>query len=128
MVVSAGMAHITGFIINELLAKYQFGAIHTADITDDKVTNRALCSAESEAFYFIRSVYVTSQLRDFYASFVTLKLTPTVIGIFTTAAVIYTCTQYSCNTKPSLHIFWCAQFTYSFIKLMDALWLRYEHP
>ena len=37
-------------MIGELFAKYQFGAINTADMTDDKVTNGALCSAESEVF------------------------------------------------------------------------------
>ena len=30
-------------MISELSAKYQIGAIHTADITAGKVTNRALC-------------------------------------------------------------------------------------
>ena len=29
-------------MISELFAKYQIGAIHTADNTDSKVTNRAL--------------------------------------------------------------------------------------
>ena len=35
-------------MICQLYAKYQFGAIHTADTTYGKVTNRALLSAESE--------------------------------------------------------------------------------
>ena len=30
-------------MISQLSAKYQFGAIHTADITDGKITNRAFC-------------------------------------------------------------------------------------
>ena len=34
----------------ELFPKYQFGAIHTAEIIDCKVTNRALYSAESKIF------------------------------------------------------------------------------
>ena len=34
-------------MISELFAMYQFGALHAADIRDDKVTNQVLCSAES---------------------------------------------------------------------------------
>ena len=30
-------------MISQLSAKYQFGAIHTVDATDGKVTNRAFC-------------------------------------------------------------------------------------
>ena len=30
-------------MISQLFAKYKFGAMHTADTTDSKVTNRALC-------------------------------------------------------------------------------------
>ena len=37
-------------MINELFSKYHFVAIHTVDITDGKVTNQALGSAESEIF------------------------------------------------------------------------------
>ena len=37
-------------MISELFGKYQFGALHTADISDGKVMNRAVCSAESELF------------------------------------------------------------------------------
>ena len=37
-------------MITELFAKYQIGAIHTADIIDGKVTNQALCSSKSERF------------------------------------------------------------------------------
>ena len=35
-------------MISQLSVKYQFGAIHTPDTTDHKVTNMALLSAESE--------------------------------------------------------------------------------
>ena len=35
-------------MISQLSAKYQFGAIQTADTTDSKVTNRDLLSTESE--------------------------------------------------------------------------------
>ena len=37
-------------MISELFTKYQFVAIHTADITDGNVTNQALGSAESDIF------------------------------------------------------------------------------
>ena len=33
-------------MISQLSAKYQFGVIHTAGITEGKVTNRALCSTD----------------------------------------------------------------------------------
>ena len=36
------------YTISKLSAKYQFCAIHTADTTHGKVTNRALLSTESE--------------------------------------------------------------------------------
>ena len=35
-------------MISQLSAKYQFGAMHTADTTDGKVSNRALLSTESD--------------------------------------------------------------------------------
>ena len=35
-------------MISQLSAKYQFGAMHTADTTDGKVTNVPLLSTESE--------------------------------------------------------------------------------
>ena len=35
-------------MISQLSATYHFGAKHTADTTDGKVTNRALLSTESE--------------------------------------------------------------------------------
>ena len=37
-------------MFSELFAKYEFGAIHTADIKDSKVANRLDCSAESDIF------------------------------------------------------------------------------
>ena len=40
-------------MISQLFAKYQFGAIHAADTTDGKVTNRALLSTESEKVYHL---------------------------------------------------------------------------
>ena len=42
-------------MISQLYAKYQFGAIETADTTDGKVTNMALRSAESEK---VHSLYL----------------------------------------------------------------------
>ena len=49
-----------------MFAKYQFGAIHTADITDGKVTNRALNSAES---YIFRRLYLpTNKLHTIWNS------------------------------------------------------------
>ena len=35
-------------MIIQLSAKYHFGAMHTTDTTDGKVTNRAILSTESE--------------------------------------------------------------------------------
>ena len=44
-------------MISELFVKCQFGAMYTASgLTDGKVTNRGLCSAESEIFGRIRDI------------------------------------------------------------------------
>ena len=52
-------------MISELFAKYQFGAMYTADITDGKFKNRALYSAESEIFrlLYLPCVNVVKNLR-----------------------------------------------------------------
>ena len=50
-------------MISQLSAKYQFGAIDTADTPYSKVTNMALLSTESEKVHrlYLRSVYVATQ-------------------------------------------------------------------
>ena len=53
-------------MISELFAEYQFGAIHIVDIiiTNCKVTNRALCSAESK---IVRRLYPPHPLFQYLA-------------------------------------------------------------
>ena len=42
-------------MISRLSAKYYFGAMHTTDTTDSKLTNRALLSTESENVHQTRN-------------------------------------------------------------------------
>ena len=47
-------------MITQLSAKHHFGAMHTADNTDGKVTNRVLLSTESEKVRALRKSTVFS--------------------------------------------------------------------
>ena len=53
-------------MISELFIKYQFVAIHTADITDGNVTNQALDSTESEIFrcLYLPPILLLSLFKD----------------------------------------------------------------
>ena len=53
-------------MISEQFAKYQCGAIHAAGIRDGKVTDRAICSAESE----IHLPKNTVSTREYYIGFI----------------------------------------------------------
>ena len=56
--------------ISQLYAKYHFGAIHTAGITEDKVPNQDLCSTD----IFCRLFQLTDTFHVFVCRFLDSKL------------------------------------------------------